>query len=99
MLAAFLHFSQGPRSVLNLRLSSSLTFQGNKIYITTKDAPKVVNEADTNSFEFDQVYDSLARTSDIFETLNSVEQVLRGINTTIFAYGQTGSGKVFVVFP
>jgi hypothetical protein len=29
---------------------------------------------------------------------DSVEDVLRGFNSTIFAYGQTGSGKTYTMF-
>jgi hypothetical protein len=30
--------------------------------------------------------------------LDSIEDVIRGFNSTIFAYGQTGSGKTYTMF-
>ena len=34
----------------------------------------------------------------ILKSLDNIEDVLNGFNSTIFAYGQTGSGKTFTMF-
>ncbi|PKI82925.1 hypothetical protein MVES1_003630 [Malassezia vespertilionis] len=52
--------------------------------------------ADLNAaFTFDRVFPMHAHQRDVFEygIMDTVSDVLRGYNGTIFAYGQTGSGK------
>ena len=48
---------------------------------------------------FERVYDENATTAEVFErdVAPLMQQVLRGINTTIFAYGHTGAGKTFTM--
>ena len=47
-------------------------------------------------FTFDHVFDPNCTQEDVFQQLakDTVKDVLRGYNGSIFAYGQTGSGKV-----
>ena len=48
------------------------------------------------TFEFNKVFDSDSTQEQIFENVAKlrIDDVLNGVNCTIFAYGQTGSGKV-----
>eukprot|EP00698_Gefionella_okellyi_P005550 TRINITY_DN15058_c0_g1_i1.p1 TRINITY_DN15058_c0_g1~~TRINITY_DN15058_c0_g1_i1.p1 ORF type:complete len:1261 (-),score=433.54 TRINITY_DN15058_c0_g1_i1:71-3853(-) len=74
----------------------TLTFSPDKTGIEVKGGP----QGQTNSFNFDRVFDSNAAQPTIFEDAASatVKDVLQGYNGTIFAYGQTGSGKTFTMF-
>ena len=57
------------------------------------------NESGDIKFEFDKVFDTDAKQEEIFEEVMApkVQDVLSGVNCTVFAYGQTGSGKTFTV--
>ena len=53
------------------------------------------------SFNFDKIfYDPATTQEDIYELAakKSIEDVIKGYNSTIFAYGQTGAGKSFTMF-
>ena len=49
----------------------------------------------THSFTFDRAFAPIASQQEVFEHTGAllVDEVLQGINCTLFAYGQTGSGK------
>jgi kinesin family protein 6/9 len=51
------------------------------------------------TYEFDKVFETDATQEDIFECVvrSRLEDVMHGINCTIFAYGQTGSGKTYTM--
>lgn len=57
------------------------------------------NDSGDVKFEFDKVFDTDTRQEDVFEEVVApkVQDVLSGVNCTVFAYGQTGSGKTFTV--
>ncbi|OMJ92735.1 hypothetical protein SteCoe_4488 [Stentor coeruleus] len=61
-----------------------------------------VNVVDGEHFlssKFDKVFPSISNQENIFEFISpSIQQSLKGFNTTIFAYGQTGSGKTYSMF-
>mmetsp|Transcript_35120 Transcript_35120/g.42980 ORF Transcript_35120/g.42980 Transcript_35120/m.42980 type:complete len:762 (-) Transcript_35120:21-2306(-) len=61
----------------------------------TSTAPHKKNNNAPSSFVFDQTFDEKSTTTDVYNSLASdiVQDVMRGLNGTIFAYGQTGSGK------
>jgi centromeric protein E len=69
--------------------------------VSTTDKPVVVREDGSvlgdavNSFKFDYIADQSKATADVYSALckSSVQDVLGGINATIFAYGQTSTGK------
>ncbi|KAL8446981.1 hypothetical protein Emed_004738 [Eimeria media] len=50
-------------------------------------------------FHFDEIFDQDATQEEVFQSvaLPVVDDVLRGINGTIFAYGQTGTGKTYTI--
>ena len=50
-------------------------------------------------FQYDHVFGEDSSTGEMFRSMGSglVDQVLRGVNGTIFAYGQTSSGKTFTM--
>ena len=52
------------------------------------------------NFEFDRVFDESSSQEDLFVSIaqTKVEEVVNGMNSTIFAYGQTGSGKTYSMF-
>uniref|UniRef100_A0A7S4PTU8 Kinesin-like protein n=1 Tax=Alexandrium monilatum TaxID=311494 RepID=A0A7S4PTU8_9DINO len=59
-----------------------------------------VNNTKTNyKFKFDGILGMKITQEDVFNAVAKpvIEDVLQGINGTIFAYGQTGSGKTFTV--
>ena len=51
-----------------------------------------------NVFQFDHVFGTYATQRDIFDQTLApiVDDVLSGIESTVFAYGQTGTGKTYV---
>ena len=61
---------------------------------------KDVIRAKPHAFTFDHVFDPNCTQADVFDQLakDTVNDVLRGYNGSIFAYGQTGSGKTFTMF-
>jgi kinesin family protein 11 len=52
-----------------------------------------------NVFNFDHVFGTYATQSDVFTTTLApiVDDVLSGIESTVFAYGQTGTGKTYTM--
>jgi len=59
-----------------------------------------VNNAKTNhKFKFDGILSMKVTQEEVFNTVAKpvIDDVLQGINGTIFAYGQTGSGKTFTI--
>ena len=71
------------KSVPCLSVSTSRTLE-----IRTRD------KRGTLKFEFDRCFDPLSTQLQVFEYLKpAIEQVVSGVNTTVFAYGQTGTGK------
>jgi len=59
-----------------------------------------INNSRTNyKFKFDGILGMKATQEQVFDVVAKpvIEDVLRGINGTIFAYGQTGSGKTFTI--
>ena len=52
----------------------------------------------TQSFSFDRAFKPNASQQEVFDHTGAplVDQVLQGINCTLFAYGQTGSGTLFL---
>ena len=75
--------------------SISVIEQGSSVG-NTKDAIR----AKPHPFTFDHVFDPNCTQADVFDQLakDTVNDVLRGYNGSIFAYGQTGSGKTFTMF-
>ena len=57
------------------------------------------NGAGGIQYEFDKVFDTDASQEHVFDEVVApkVQDVLSGVNCTVFAYGQTGSGKTFTV--
>lgn len=51
------------------------------------------------SFTFDRVFDMSAKQEDVFNysLKQTVDDLMKGYNGTVFAYGQTGSGKTFTM--
>eukprot|EP00164_Ancoracysta_twista_P002672 GFYU01003552.1.p1 GENE.GFYU01003552.1~~GFYU01003552.1.p1 ORF type:complete len:829 (-),score=201.78 GFYU01003552.1:170-2656(-) len=60
----------------------------------------VINNQKTDyEFSFNHIFDMATTQDQIFDKVAkpSIDNVLKGINATIFAYGQTGSGKTFTI--
>jgi len=57
----------------------------------------VNNQQTTHTFRFDGILSMSVTQADVFNIIAKpvIEDVLKGVNGTIFAYGQTGSGKTF----
>lgn len=55
--------------------------------------------APPKEFRFDRVFGPTAHQMDIYDTVvrPMTEQVLMGINCTVFAYGETGTGKTYTM--
>eukprot|EP01104_Vermistella_antarctica_P017093 TRINITY_DN5999_c0_g1_i1.p1 TRINITY_DN5999_c0_g1~~TRINITY_DN5999_c0_g1_i1.p1 ORF type:complete len:1108 (-),score=331.87 TRINITY_DN5999_c0_g1_i1:74-3397(-) len=51
-------------------------------------------------FTLDQIFDPNTNQESVYDVVarNTINDVLRGYNGTIFAFGQTGSGKTFTMF-
>ncbi|CAE7540320.1 KIF6 [Symbiodinium natans] len=65
-----------------------------------KDEDGVVNNSKTHyKFRFDGILPMKISQDEVFNQVAKpvIEDVLQGINGTIFAYGQTGSGKTFTI--
>jgi kinesin family protein 6/9 len=65
-----------------------------------KNASNIVDNTKTYfPFQFDTLFGMEAKQDEIFELVAKpvVDDVLRGVNGTIFAYGQTGSGKTYTI--
>ena len=62
------------------------------------DGNAIANDKST-VFHYDHVFDEDTATDEVFRRMGSglVDEVLRGVNGTIFAYGQTSSGKTFTM--
>mmetsp|Transcript_29599 Transcript_29599/g.38147 ORF Transcript_29599/g.38147 Transcript_29599/m.38147 type:complete len:740 (+) Transcript_29599:62-2281(+) len=59
-----------------------------------------VNNSKTQyNFQFNSIIPMEAKQDEVFDTVgrDAVQNVLEGVNSTIFAYGQTGSGKTFTI--
>jgi len=56
---------------------------------------EVHGRSEPYTFTFDNVFGQHSRQIEVFEAagIPTVENVLKGYNSTIFAYGQTGAGK------
>lgn len=65
---------------------------GYKVVILPKDGS-------CKEFHFDRVFGPTAHQMDIYDTVvrPMTEQVLMGINCTVFAYGETGTGKTYTM--
>jgi kinesin family protein 5 len=49
--------------------------------------------------KYDRVFKQTATQNEIYGFVKeSIQDVLKGFNSTIFAYGQTGSGKTYTMF-
>ncbi len=73
----------------------------NIIFTDPQDDRKIKLIKSENCFEgfYDKIYSARSSQDDLFKFVrNSVEDVLNGINSTIFTYGQTGSGKTYTMF-
>lgn len=82
---------------------------GDRIIVTTNDIQVAIKEQTGNAaidayapqhrFTFDRVFGPSATQAEIFDEYvkDTVELVLRGINSTIFTYGQTSSGKTYTM--
>lgn len=59
-----------------------------------------INEYNPMSFTLDRLFDMNSNQKDIFDEVakSAIEDVLRGINSTIFTYGQSGSGKTYTMY-
>jgi hypothetical protein len=75
--------SDGSRALLHVKLppDSNISFVSDTGYI---------------KFEFDRVFDGNTSQTALFDAVarSKVDDVLDGINSTIFAYGQTGTGML-----
>lgn len=58
-----------------------------------------VNRTREKQYAFDTVFDTDAKTSQVFETTCKplVSSVMEGVNATVFAYGPTGAGKTYTM--
>jgi Kinesin motor domain len=58
------------------------------------------DDASQHQFSFDRVFQPSSTQQEVFESMgkDTVHDVVRGFNGTIFAYGQTGSGKTYSMF-
>jgi hypothetical protein len=73
----------------------------NIIFTDSTDDRKIQLMKSENCFEgyYDKIYTARNSQDDIFKFVkDSIEDVLSGINSTIFTYGQTGSGKTYTMF-
>lgn len=73
------------------------------IYYPQSDGPlegiKVADGQHLVETKFDKVFNGGTMQYEIFKFVSeSIRDVLKGFNSTIFAYGQTGSGKTFTMF-
>ncbi|CAK9046152.1 Kinesin-like protein KIF6 [Durusdinium trenchii] len=59
----------------------------------------VNNQKTAHNFQFDGVLGMQVKQEEVLETVARpvIQDVLNGVNGTIFAYGQTGSGKTFTI--
>ncbi|CAE7652453.1 KIF6 [Symbiodinium pilosum] len=59
----------------------------------------VNNQKAAHSFQFDGVLGMQIKQQEVLDVIAKpvIEDVLQGVNGTIFAYGQTGSGKTFTI--
>ncbi len=57
------------------------------------------NDEPTKRYIFDAVFEHSSAQADVYKLVAEplVDDLLRGINCTVFAYGQTGSGKTFTM--
>lgn len=57
------------------------------------------NDEPTKRYIFDAVFEHISAQADVYKLVAEplVDDLLRGINCTVFAYGQTGSGKTFTM--
>jgi hypothetical protein len=90
-------------------LDHELTQNQTCIWKCSKSDKTVVAEAGVNSnsrsreqethFKFHECYDNADSNIDIFNTLckQTIQNSLKGQNTTAFVYGQTGSGKTHTI--
>lgn len=80
---------------------SSEKEEDNIIFIDSLDKKKIKLVDDGQCFEasFDKIFTMTSKQEDIFNFVKeSVKDVKKGINSTIFTYGQTGSGKTYTMF-
>jgi len=92
----------GDASSPNQPKSSSTSTSGSSSAFTKLNKQKLPNELSIItrdkkgwlSFNFDAVVGETGSQQDVFQLISpAIEQVVSGINTTVFAYGQTGTGK------
>jgi len=88
--------SAKPSKAFNLKQDEGLME-----FSTEKHSPEgQVNNTKTHyKFKFDGILPMKVTQEEVFDTVAKpvIEDVLSGINGTIFAYGQTGSGKTFTI--
>ena len=75
--------------------------EDNMIYTDPADNRKIKLIKNENCFEgfFDRIFPFHSTQEDIFQFVKeSLNDVVEGINCTIFTYGQTGSGKTYTMF-
>jgi hypothetical protein len=83
-----------------LRSENNETQKGT-IYIDPEDERKIKIGKDINFHEgfYDKIFSYFSTQNEIFNFVKpSIDDVLNGINCTIFTYGQTGSGKTYTMF-
>lgn len=77
---------------------SKITFRAKS---TINDSNLNVNNSKTkHSFKFNGILNSETKQDEVFHHIGApaVNNVLQGLNSTVFAYGQTGSGKVSSIY-
>ena len=83
----------------NMKQQVFVSLDGQPV-ILRKDSQDMVQSAEgVEVYTFNRAFDWQSTQEDLFEEMikYSIEQLLQGINSTIFAYGQTGSGKTYTM--
>ncbi|KAL7411531.1 kinesin heavy chain [Mrakia frigida] len=89
-------------------LNSIETREGSKIIVAFDDNKKTLNltgeavalaGSEKDGFTFDRVFGMRTLQSEIYEygIQETVQDVMKGYNGTVFSYGQTGSGKTYTM--
>ncbi len=74
---------------------------GNKVLNVVNDQSFTMSNESKNihNFKFDKIFDD-GDQADLFDYLGkeTIEDVIKGYNGTIFTYGQSGSGKTYSMY-
>jgi len=86
--------SQPSQQLSSKSAFSGVQFQSESQSLPTDLSIKTRDRKGWLSFKFDAVCGEDATQTDVFSLIHpAIEQVVSGVNTTVFAYGQTGTGE------